>query len=59
LPKEVIDRLHTADGERLFPIEAADGSYRLAPYDRGFEEKLTTVDGIMNRYRKILHVLGE
>ena len=26
-PKEVISRLHTADGEALFLIEAPDGSY--------------------------------
>ena len=29
LPKEVINRLHTADGEALFLIEAPDGGYQL------------------------------
>ena len=29
LPKEVINRLRTADGEALFLIEAADGGYQL------------------------------
>ena len=29
LPKEVIRRLHKADGERLFLIDAAGGEYRL------------------------------
>ena len=31
LPKEVISRLQTADGEALFLIEAPDGGYSLRP----------------------------
>jgi hypothetical protein len=29
----VISRLHTADGEALFLIEAPDEGYQLTPYD--------------------------
>ena len=39
LPKEVIDRLRTGEGEPLFLIEASEGGYLLTPYDPGFEEK--------------------
>jgi len=39
LPKEVIERLRTGDGERLFLIEAPDGRYQLTPYDPKFEKK--------------------
>lgn len=39
LPKEAINRLQTADGERLFLIEGSDGSYQLTPYDPAFEKK--------------------
>ena len=59
LPKDVIDRLHTGDGRRLFLIEAADGTYRLTPYDPEFEEKMGKAEQIMERYRNALHVLAK
>ena len=58
LPKEVINRLQTGDGEPLFLIEAPDGSYRLTPYDPGFEKKMAKADDIISRYRNTLHVLA-
>ena len=58
LPKEVIGRLHTGDGERLFLIEAAYGDYRLTPYDPRFEKKVAKAEQIMARYRYMLHKLG-
>jgi len=59
LPKEVINRLNTKEGEPLFLIEASDGSYRLSPYDPSFEERMAKADDIMNRYRNTLHVLAK
>ena len=59
LPREVINRLHTGDGEPLFLIEGPDGGYQLTPYDPGFEKKLAKVDDIINRYRNTLHVLAK
>jgi putative addiction module antidote len=59
LPKEVIHRLRTANGEALFLIEAPDGGYRLTPYDPGFEEKMAKADDIISRYRNALHVLAK
>jgi putative addiction module antidote len=58
LPKEVINRLHTADGQPLFLIEAPDG-YRLTPYDPSFEQKLAKAEDIINRYRNTLHELAK
>lgn len=58
LPKEVINRLQTGDGERLFLIEAADGDYRLTPYDPAFEKKVAKAKEIMNRYRNTLRTLA-
>lgn len=58
LPKEVINRLLTGDGEPLFLIEAADG-YRLTPYDPKFERKMAKADDIISRYRNALHVLAK
>jgi putative addiction module antidote len=59
LPKEVINRLRTGDGEPLFLIEAPDGGYRLTPYDPDFEKKMAKADEIISRYRNTLRVLSK
>ena len=59
LPKEVINRLQTGDGEPLFLIEAPEGGYRLTPYDPVFAEKMAKADDIISRYRNTLHVLSK
>ena len=59
LPKEVINRLQTGDGEALFLVEAPDGSYRLSPYDPKFEKKMRKAEDIISRYRHTLHVLAK
>lgn len=59
LPKEVIDRLRTDNGERLFLIEEAEGGYRLTPYDPAFEKKMKKAEEIMSRYRNTLHALAK
>jgi putative addiction module antidote len=59
LPKEVISRLRTGDGEPLFLIEGPNGTYRLTPYDPAFEKKMARAEQIMGRYRNTLHVLAE
>jgi putative addiction module antidote len=59
LPKEVIKRLQTSEGEQLFLIETADGGYRLTPYDPAFEEKMTKAEDILSRYRNTLRVLAK
>lgn len=59
LPKEVINRLQTGDGEPLFLIESPDGGYRLTPYDPAFEKKMAKAEDIMSRYRNTLHVLAK
>jgi len=59
LPKEVINRLQTRDGERVFLIEAGKGDYRLTPYDPTFEKKMAKAEQIMARYRNTLHALSK
>ncbi|MGD1215415.1 MAG: AbrB/MazE/SpoVT family DNA-binding domain-containing protein [Terriglobales bacterium] len=58
LPKEVIDRPQTRNGERLFLIESGDGDYRLTPYDPAFEKKMTKAEEIIKRHRNTLHTLA-
>lgn len=59
LPKEVIHRLRTRDGERLFLIEAPEGDYRLTPYDPAFEKKMAKAEDIIARYRNTLRALAK
>ena len=59
LPKDVINRLQTGDGEKLFLIEVAEGDYRLTPYDPTFEKQMEKVDDIMSRYRNTLRALAK
>ena len=59
LPKEVINRLGTKDGEPLFLTLAPDGSYHLSPYDPAFEKKMAKAEDIIGRYRNTLHVLAK
>ncbi len=59
LPKEVVNRLRTKDGEPLYLNENPDGSYELTPYDPAFAEKLAKAEKILDRYRNTLHVLAK
>ena len=59
LPKEVIQRLRTSDGERVFLVEAGDSDYRLTPYDPAFEKKMEKAEEIMGRYRNTLRALAK
>lgn len=59
LPKDVISRLRTTDGEALFLIETPDGGYQLTPYDPAFEKKLAKAEDIIGRYRNTLHALAK
>jgi putative addiction module antidote len=59
LPKEVIRRLGTGEGERLFLVESSEGAYELTPYDPAFAEKMAKAEGIMSRYRNTLRALAK
>jgi putative addiction module antidote len=59
LPKEVINRLHTGDGQPLYLVEAPEGGYLITSYDPTFEEKMAKVEDICNRYRNTLRILAK
>jgi putative addiction module antidote len=59
LPKEVIQRLRTSEGEHILLVEAPDGAYQIAPADEEFEKKMSRAHDIMSRYRKTLRVLAK
>ncbi len=59
MPKEVIQRLRTKDGERLFLIESPAGEYRLSPADAEFERQMDAAKEGMARYRNALRTLAK
>ncbi len=59
LPKEVINRLNTGDGQPLYLVEEPEGGYRITPYDPDFDRKMRAAEDIVARYRNTLHVLSK
>lgn len=59
LPKEVVSRLRTGEGEELFLLEGPNNTYRLTPFDPTFEKKMAKAEEIMARYRNTLHALAK
>jgi len=59
LPKEVLSRLNSGDGEKLFLVEESGGDYRLTAYDPAFARKLEKAEDIMIRYRNTLRELAK
>ena len=59
LPKEVITRLNSNDGDKLFLIEDASGGYRLTAFDPAFEKKMAIADDILGRYKNTLRELAK
>jgi putative addiction module antidote len=59
LPKEVVSRLRTGEGEDVFLLEGPNNTYRITPFDPAFEKKMAKAEEIMARYRNTLHVLAK
>ncbi len=59
LPREVLKRLHLKDGDKIFLVEAPDGSYRITPYDPEFEKQMKAAEEGMKRYRNTLKALAK
>ena len=59
LPKEVISRLRTAEGQDVFLLEGPNNTYRITPFDPAFAQKMEKAEEIMARYRNTLHVLAK
>jgi hypothetical protein len=55
----VLKRLHLKDGDKVFLVEAPDGSYRITPYDPEFEKQMRLGEEGMSRYRNTLRALAE
>ncbi|WBQ11005.1 hypothetical protein L2D01_04290 [Hyphomonadaceae bacterium ML37] len=59
LTKEVMAHLKVKKGDVLYLTEAADGSYRLTPYDPEFERQMSLAEDIMHDDRDVLRALAK
>lgn len=59
LTKEVMAHLKVKKGDVLYLTEAADGSYRLTPYDPEFERQMSLAEDIMHDDRNVLRALAK
>jgi putative addiction module antidote len=59
LPKKVLARLNVEKGDCLFLVDAPDGSYRLMPYNPGFERQMTHLRRVMKDRREVLKELAK
>jgi putative addiction module antidote len=59
LPKDVLAQLNVENGDTLFATPAADGSFRLTPYDPAFEEQMEAAKEGMSQYRNTLRTLAK
>ena len=59
LPKAVINRLNTKEGEPLFLVEGPHSTYQITPYDPDFETMMSKANDILHRYRNTLRVLAK
>ncbi|PIQ97153.1 MAG: AbrB/MazE/SpoVT family DNA-binding domain-containing protein [Nitrospinae bacterium CG11_big_fil_rev_8_21_14_0_20_56_8] len=59
LPREVLNRLHLGNGDKVFLTETPDGSYRVTPYDPEFEKQMKIAEEGMGHYRNTLRTLAQ
>lgn len=57
LPKEMVDQLDLAPGDRVIAIATTDGIL-LSPYDAELDEQLAATRRAAKRYRKALRELA-
>lgn len=58
LPKEALDKLHLAKGDKVYLTESPDG-LRLTPYSPQFEVQMDTARSIMKKRRDSLRALAK
>ena len=58
LPRELLFRLHLAEGDTVFAVETPDG-LRLTPHDPEFEAQLAVAEQLMHEDRDVLYHLAQ
>ena len=57
-PKEIVDRLNVAEGDKLFVVEREDGIL-LTPYDPKFDKVMEAYEVLSRKYRNALRELAK
>ncbi len=58
LPKDLVDRFHLREGERLYAIETSEGIL-LTPYDPDFQQAMEIYRRGAGKYRDALRELAK
>ena len=59
LTKEFMAHLKIKKGDTLYLTEAADGGYRLTPYNPEFAHQMSLAEDIMHDDREVLRALAK
>ena len=59
LPKEVLARFESGEGDALIFSEAPDGAFRVTPDRSEFAEQMAVAENIAKRYRNALRELAK
>ncbi|MFQ5674244.1 MAG: AbrB/MazE/SpoVT family DNA-binding domain-containing protein [Nitrospinales bacterium] len=59
LPREILNKMRLKEGDKVFLTEAADGGYKITPYDPEFKKHLVAIKEGMARYRNTLRELAK
>ena len=59
LPREVLNRMHLGDGDKLILTEDPEGGYRLTPYDPELEQQMEIAEEGIRKYRNTLRELAK
>ena len=57
-PREIVERMHVAEGDRLFATETPDG-FRLTPYDPEFETAMEAFERVWAKRRDAFRELAK
>ena len=58
-PKEMLAQLHVGAEDVVYVTEAADGGFRITPYNPEFERQMALAEDIMREDRDILRALAK
>ena len=59
LPEDVVERLHIGADQALFLVETPGGGYQLTAVEPAVQDKMATVEDILDRYKNTLETLSK
>ncbi|MCA3269012.1 MAG: AbrB/MazE/SpoVT family DNA-binding domain-containing protein [Alphaproteobacteria bacterium] len=59
LPKELLAEMNISKGDKIYWTRAADGDYRISPYNPDFALRMEAAREIMRKRRNVLRELAK